>query len=105
MGEPWATLREAAKGRDLGVAGLLWLDADGVHWTTLASRPTLRIDQSNATIKRCELANLGIWASGLGIWTTTGERLGLVLPKIDRIAVLRSLEQLGLVTTTTSRRP
>lgn len=87
--EPWVTLRNAARHKQLGLAGVFKVDPQGLHWISSLHRPALQIDLEPAEIKRCEFVHLGWWMSGLGVWTTSGERLAILLPRLDRATAER----------------
>lgn len=93
--EPWSSLQVAARHKQLGLAGLLSLDPQGLHWVSSVHRRNLRIDLRPVDIDRYELRQLGWWMSGLAVWTITGERLAVLLPRLDRQAAERSLAGIG----------
>ena len=95
--EPWVTLRNAAGHKQLGLAGVFKVDPQGLHWISSLHRPALQIYLEPTEIERCEFVHLGWWMSGLGVWTTSGERLAILLPRLDRATAERSLALIGLV--------
>jgi hypothetical protein len=94
-GEPWESLRAASHKTQLGLAGLLLLDSEGLYWISSNNRLNLKVHLRPMDVDRFELQHLGWWMSGLGVWTANGERLGILLPRVDREMAERSIARFG----------
>lgn len=88
---PWTDALAGGSPSQLGAEGVLWMDRDGFHWVCAERKSHVQIHLRAPEVAAVSLVHLWLRSNGLGIATSAGQRVGFIVPKLNRDAVLDAL--------------